>query len=343
LKRDDLSGPAFPTPDDVREDGSFRRLTDEPILGPDWLRWYETLAAYQPAVIRDGGRYALLYRAEAEGTDCNVSRIGLAESDDGVHFHRHGDRPVISINARDDLGYTARGAYDELGRHHAAQIGVEDPRVVRIGDWYYVTYTEIPPDGSDYWVGWSRSRNLVDWEYLGRMLPGLQHCKAGAMLDAPVDGTWFMYVGFEAKTSIAYSEDLKTWKLGKIGVLNPRPGRWDNINTEPGTPPRLIDGVIVMIYGGETRFADHPWRDCTSAGVAVFDAKDPSRLVARSARPILSPVLFWERHGRPKTPDVIWPSSLVKVDGGWNLYYGAADRYCGVAFSPDPARFWVCR
>jgi hypothetical protein len=33
----------------------------------------------------------------------------------------------------------------------------------------------------------------------------------------------------------------------------------------------------------------------------------------------------------------------VRVDGGYRLYYGAADRYCGVAFSPDAARFWECR
>jgi len=62
----------------------------------------------------------MLYRAQdANGT----SRLGYAESEDGIHFTRRAT-PVLSPEAE----------YEKNG-------GVEDPRLVKIGSTYYLTYT----------------------------------------------------------------------------------------------------------------------------------------------------------------------------------------------------------
>lgn len=70
-------------------------------------------------VLRDG-KIIMLYRAQDKG---GTSRIGYAESVDGVHFTRRSE-PVFSPEKD----------YEKSG-------GVEDLRLVRFGGTYYLTYT----------------------------------------------------------------------------------------------------------------------------------------------------------------------------------------------------------
>ena len=74
---------------------------------------------FNPAVIYDGKDYVLLYRAQDRR---GVSRLGLARSTDGVTFTRD-DRPVFEPATPEEAG------------------GVEDPRLVRVGETYHLTYT----------------------------------------------------------------------------------------------------------------------------------------------------------------------------------------------------------
>ena len=89
----------------------------------------------------------LLYRAHADDI---VSHVGLATSDDGIHFERHPE-PVLSPTE----------PYEEFG--------AEDPRVTEIDGTYYLTYT-----------GWDRtsaqlclatSTDLFTWTKHGPMFP----------------------------------------------------------------------------------------------------------------------------------------------------------------------------
>src|ERR1035441_10558202 len=95
------------------------RLSDRPVLRPAAPSWMEA-GAFNPAAVSVNGKTVLLFRArDVRGT----SRIGYAESADGLHF-KIDPRPVLDPAA----------AYERGG-------GVEDPRVLRIGTIYYMTYT----------------------------------------------------------------------------------------------------------------------------------------------------------------------------------------------------------
>jgi len=131
---------AKPPPDSVKaaSDSSkarltfsdWRRVSDAPILSPQGNTW-ESAGTFNPAVIflpqtlepaypDHPAKLVMLYRAQdAAGT----SRIGYAESTDGIHFTRRAE-PVVSPEAD----------YEKNG-------GVEDPRLQEIGDTYYLTYT----------------------------------------------------------------------------------------------------------------------------------------------------------------------------------------------------------
>src|SRR5947208_10909439 len=99
--------------------GSWQRVSQEPILSPRGSAW-ESAGTFNPAVMVDNGKFVMLYRAQdAAGT----SRLGYAESTDGIHFNRRAE-PVLSPEAD----------YEKNG-------GVEDPRLQKIDKTYYLTYT----------------------------------------------------------------------------------------------------------------------------------------------------------------------------------------------------------
>jgi predicted GH43/DUF377 family glycosyl hydrolase len=95
------------------------RLSTEPLLRPAAPPWTEA-GVFNPAAVMVDGRTVLLFRARDAG---GTSRIGYADSTDSLHFTID-PYPVLEPAA----------PYEQGG-------GVEDPRVLRIGTTYYMTYT----------------------------------------------------------------------------------------------------------------------------------------------------------------------------------------------------------
>src|SRR5437762_3289444 len=119
------------------------------------VRW-EELATFNPAAVVRGGKVYVLYRAEdATGKreiGFHTSRLGLAESTDGLRFTRR-RAPVLYP----DKDVQAR--YEWTG-------GVEDPRVVETEDGTYVlTYTQWNRDIPKLAV--ATSKDLVHWKKYG--------------------------------------------------------------------------------------------------------------------------------------------------------------------------------
>ncbi len=61
----------------------------------------------------------------------------------------------------------------------------------------------------------------------------------------------------------------------------------------------------------------------------VLDSADPSRVLARTDRPILAPETADEREGT--VPNVVFPTAIEEVDGVRYVFYGMADAKIGVA------------
>src|SRR5205809_7198716 len=65
--------------------GGWTRLNGgQPILVPRGTG-FEASGAFNPAVVKHGGSYVMLYRAQDAG---RTSRLGRATSMDGIHFTR---------------------------------------------------------------------------------------------------------------------------------------------------------------------------------------------------------------------------------------------------------------
>ena len=88
------------------------------------IRW-ENKDVFNPAVIARDGKVFMLYRAEDTiGKYAGTSRIGLAESDDGLHFTHHPEPVFFPDN-------DAQKKYEWEG-------GCEDPRIVQGDDGTFV-------------------------------------------------------------------------------------------------------------------------------------------------------------------------------------------------------------
>jgi predicted GH43/DUF377 family glycosyl hydrolase len=306
------------------------------------VRW-EQYATFNPAAIVRNGKVYLLYRAEDTSGDSAIghhtSRIGLAESDDGLHFTRRAT-PVL---------YPDRDAQ----RENEWPGGVEDPRIVEREDGLYVlTYTQwnrkVPR------LAVATSRDLVGWHKQGPAFAAASggkynaiETKSGAILcrfvgdrcvATKVNGKYWMYFNVP-DVLIATSDDCLAWSPieddnGRpLKVLSPRPGYFDSWLVEAGAPALLTDHGIVLFYnaGNSARYGDpHVAARTYTAGQALFDARNPVRLFARTDVPFLSPSEPYERSGQYKE-GTTFVEGLVRFKGHWLVYYGTADSRVAVA------------
>jgi predicted GH43/DUF377 family glycosyl hydrolase len=292
--------------------GAWVRLNDgRPILAPHGTG-FEARGVFNPAVVKHGDRFVMLYRAQdAAGT----SRLGYATSTDGVTFTRDPE-PVMSPESEHERGG-----------------GVEDPRLVMIEGQYYLTYTAY--NGKDAQLALATSRDLRRWERKGVILPAykgrwnVNWTKAGAILPHRIKGKYWMYYMADAEDQrdqmgVASSSDLLTWSEElDHPVLRRRPGYFDSRVVEPGPPPVLTKEGILLVYNG----ADD--RLVYRTGWVLFDRTNPTRVLARSDRPLFEPVMPWEKVGQ--VPNVVFMEGLVIEPRHWLLYYGGADTFVGVA------------
>src|SRR5437867_6623524 len=294
--------------------GPWTRASNDPILSPQGTTW-ESAGTFNPAVVLYSGKIVMLYRAQdAAGT----SRLGYAESKDGVHFTRHPE-PVLAPEAD----------YEKDG-------GVEDPRLQKFGDMYYLTYTGY--NKKDAQLCLATSGDLIHWERKGVILPAYKGnwnkgwTKSGAIVPEKMDGKdWMYWLGTAAdktdQMGLSWSTDLLHWSEATgTPVLAKRPGKFDSRVVEPGPPPILTNAGIVLIYNG----ADD--KLVYRTGVAIFDLHDPRRVIYRSDSPIFSPEKEWERVGQ--VPNVVFVEGMVRQKDRWLFYYGGADKYVGVAEAP---------
>lgn len=298
------------------------RASSGPVISPQG-DGFESAGTFNPSAVKKDGKFVILYRAQdRKGT----SSLGYGTSEDGIHFVRRTD-PVM----------VAQAPYEKGG-------GVEDPRIVNIGSTYYMTYTGynnvdgVAPDHKDAQLCMATSSDLVHWNRQGVIMPAYKGkwnigwTKSGAIVQQKIHGKyWMYYLGEKAgkllPMGVASSTDLLHWTDAlDRPVLPPRPGQFDSQVVEPGPAPVMTSEGILLIYNG----ADD--KNLYSTGWVLFDKNDPTKVLARADRPIFMPAPDWEKVGQ--VPNVVFVEGLVREKNRWLFYYGAADKYVGVASTP---------
>jgi predicted GH43/DUF377 family glycosyl hydrolase len=334
----------------------FSKPPENPIVGPDSsftffcpvkreiVKWQKA-DVFNPAAIVKDGKIFLLLRCEdnpAAYLGGRTSRIGLASSDDGLHFTKY-PTPVLYPDSGTSMVYDYPG-------------GCEDPRLVQSEDsTYVVTYTSWNRKVARLSVAFSK--DLIHWEKKG---PVFAKAFSGKFLDtwsksgsivtrfehgrqvaAKINGKYWMYWG-EKFINLAWSDNLSDWnpaidENGELSaVVRPRAKKFDGLLTECGPPAVILDSGIVLLYNGrndtgenaDTSVPGHAY----SVGKVVFDPNNPEKVIYRSDTCLLKPTLPHELSGQYKS-GTTFAEGLVYFKSKWFLYYGTADSFVGVAVS----------
>lgn len=288
------------------------RHSTEPIVLPDPSSDWECYNVFNPSVIHHNGLFHMHYRAQ--GLDW-ISRIGYAVSADGVTWNRL-RRPVL----------TPQEPYESRG--------VEDPRVTRIDDTFYMAYTAYGPyRGGQAIAGGSilpmiaRSSNLITWERVGPIVRGEDN-KDHALFPRRINGRFVAFHRRRPFVWIAYSDDLLTWRESDMArVFGPREDNgWDSVSVGAnGAPIETEHGWLVFYHAYDAR---HVYR----LGVLLLDRDDPTRVIHRPKAPIFWPEEMWEMRG--DVPNVVFSNANLRVGDTLYVYYGGADHAIGLATCP---------
>jgi predicted GH43/DUF377 family glycosyl hydrolase len=319
----------------------------DPISGTT-VKW-EALHTFNPAAVVRNGKIYVLYRAEDDSGEMAIgrhtSRLGLAESEDGVNFTTH---PTPAFYPDNDGQ-----------KENEWPGGCEDPRITEAEDGTYVlTYTQW--NRKIFRIGVATSKNLVHWTKHGHVFAKAYNGKynnlrykssgivsrltEGRLKAAKIRGKYWLFWG-EGAVHLATSADLINWqpledKNGKlVELIHPRRGKFDSIFTEVGPPPILTKDGILLLYNGKNRKGENGdtklGPDAYAAGQALFDANDPSKLIGRLDEPFFKPELPFEMRGQYRG-GTTFVEGLTYFKNKWFLYYGCADSFVGVAVH-DPA------
>lgn len=308
---------AAPRRTQLRGSTLLTRVGEGPLLEPT-TAWWESRAVFNPGVVEGpDGTIHVLYRAQ--GRD-GISRFGYARTRDGVTIEARSPDPVYEPDIHDEL----------------ERIGTEDPRIVRIGNLYLVTYTAASlyrstdphpqwlPEGEPPWrvrIALAATEDFRTFLRLGVLLPDVDN-KDGVLFPERVGNRYLLLHRFPPDMWLATSTDLRHWEGHQI-VLRTRPALWDERKLGAGPPPVRTSRGWLFCYHG----VDH--HNVYRAGFALLDLEDPRRVLGRSQEPALEPLVSWEVTGQ--VPRVVFPTGMVLRGDELLVYYGAADTVIGVA------------
>lgn len=326
----------------------------DPILKKEVF--WEQKDVFNPAIVVRNGKIYMLYRAEdIIGKYAGTSRIGLAESTDGLHFTKQA-RPVLYPDNDLSLKYEREG-------------GCEDPRVVEDEKGtYMMTYTAYDGDKARMMV--ATSRDLQNWQKHGHAFAKAEEryvsnwSKSGSVVSkyqadgkivaTKIKGKYWMYWG-DTHLWAATSDDLINWTPVPMDaneqlpegintktlmypelkiVLSPRKGKFDSDLVEPGPPAMLTDQGILLIYNSRNipSIGDPSLKEGTyTASQAMFDKNDPTKLIKRMDKYFMKPDKPYEIKGQVN--EVCFLEGLARFKNKWFLYYGTADSKIAVATS----------
>lgn len=294
---------------------------------------FEAEGVLNPAVLREGSSIHMFYRAVAKG---NRSTIGYCRFNSPLTVAERFDHPVI----------VAEFAYEKYG--------VEDPRIVKIDDTYYLSYCGY--DGKTAFGCVALSADLKEFTKHGIMVPRFTADELRSMLKG--QGINTKYFQPDVGCHLVWDKNLIFFPRrinGKIALLHRiRPGIqiayidsiadlnqkfWTNYMTDfqnhivldpkythelsyigNGCPPiETKHGWLLIYHGVHDTEKGYAYVACA----ALLDLNNPESELSRLPYPLFVPDQQWELEGYVNS--VCFPTGAALIDDQLYIYYGAAD------------------
>lgn len=303
------------------KENTLTRFEGNPILTPSFELEWQAMAVYNPAAIYEAGKVHLVYRAQAYN---GTSVMGYASSKDGFHIDENLDYPI----------YFPKEPF-ERKKHEEGNSGCEDPRLTKIGDRFYMTYTAY--DGSNPPRVALTSISVEDflnkrWNWERSKLispPGVDDKDACIVKNVKGDG----YIAFHRLGNVIWIDKLRDLEFPERKYLSggilaqARSGKWDDVKIGIAGPPLETKYGWLLFYHGV-----YSQGSVYKVGAMLLDYTDPKNILGRSDEPILEPEMPYELEGQ--VPNVVFPCGQVVINDIIYVYYGGGDSVIGVATIP---------
>jgi len=330
---------------------SIVRLEDNPLIRPADVKPsredFEVVCVFNPGATRVGAEIVLLLRVaerprpapgevvapildpDDPARGIRILRVKKSDPafeaiDSRVFRYRH--RPYLTsishlraARSRDGRHFTVEDTPALAPELASEEYGVEDPRITRIGDTYYVNYSAISRHGVA--TGLAVTRDFRRFDRKGIIF--VPDNRDVTIFPEKVDGSYLCYhrpssgMFGRADMWLARSGDLVHWGGHRV-VATAREGMWDSWRIGGGAVPIKTPQGWLEIYHG----ADDEQRYCL--GTLLADLDRPEKILGRSSEPILSAEAPYEREGFFGNT-VFTCGAVDEPDGRVVIYYGAAD------------------
>jgi predicted GH43/DUF377 family glycosyl hydrolase len=239
-----------------------------------------------------------------------LSHLRLLCSDDGIRFKEPEGYPILS-----GIGYQEK-------------FGVEDCRVSKIDNTYYLTYTAVSNNGVG--VGLRTTINWKDFEQKGMIFP--PHNKDCAIFEERINGKYYALHRPSSKEIggnyiwIAESPDGLHWGNHQC-ILKTRENHWDSARVGAGAAPIKTERGWLEIYHGANA------ENFYCLGAFLMELDNPSKVNIPNCRThngsqqkLMKPMAFFG--------GVVFTNGHIIEGDRLTIYYGAADEFvCGAHFS----------
>ncbi|WP_428232617.1 pesticidal protein Cry7Aa [Flavobacterium sp.] len=305
---------------------------------------FECDGVLNPAVIYEDGKIHMFYRAVAKG---NRSTIGYCLFKDPLNIEMQLDVPLLVPTTENE-------------KH-----GIEDPRIVKIDDIYYLSYCGY--DGENAFGCVATSTDLKEFKKHGIVVPQIKGFELNGFLQGQprLNNKYFTpstgSEGYVWDKNVVFFPRRINNKLYFLHRINPgiqiacvdsledlTPEFWceymlefhQHIVLDPdhdhefsylgnGAPPiETPEGWILIYHGVHDTEEGHNYVACA----ALLDLENPCKELARLPEPLFSPDQKWELNGYVN--NVCFPSGTAVIEDQIYIYYGAADESIACASIP---------
>lgn len=238
-----------------------------------------------------------------------ISHLRAFCSDDGIHFTEPSEQIAL------------------FGNGNLEQFGIEDCRVTKIDETFYLTYTAVSDNGVG--VGLRITKDWKNFEEKGMIIA--PHNKDCAIFEEKINGKFYaLHRPSSVEIGgnfiwIVESPDGIHWGNHQC-ILKTRPNHWDSKRIGSGASPIKTEKGWLEIYHG----ADASNRYCL--GAFLMDLENPHKVISRTKEPIMIPTEEYELNGF--FGEVVFTNGHIIEEDRLTIYYGASDEFiCGAHFS----------
>ena len=316
------------------------------ILKPTSRAW-ENLSVFNPGVFQDGENVHVIYRGLSKD---HISSLGYAKLDGPTKVVERWKEPFLAPKFK----------YDKYG--------VEDARVVKIKDTFYLTY--VAHDGKNALVAYYYGKDLFNLKKGGIISPQISYDVVGKLFGySKLKDKYYFFKSYY-KDNVHRS--VKMWD--KDAFLFP-----EKIKGKYAMVHRILPDIQVVYFHNFKQLKDPEfWKNYIKklsryvilenihsfesrnvgggappiktkagwlliyhgvaplnkgrvyhAGAALLHTKNPTKVIARLPYPFFSPDRKWEKEGHVN--NVVFPTGTALFGDELYIYYGTSDKYTAVA------------